>query len=117
MASISSSGTVMMEFYGGLGVIGGTKIMISTPNARVLLDLGLDIPSGTDLFRPPVGTRPGREIADYLNTGQAPALPGIYDPALLPLRGREPANSLILAIRIPDRRLSSSVTPISITTA
>lgn len=105
VASISSSGTVMIEFYGGLGVIGGTKIMISTPNARVLLDLGLDIPSGTDLFRPPVGTRPGREIADYLNTGQAPALPGIYDPALLPLRG--PRAGQLVDLGHPDPRPSA----------
>jgi len=94
-----------IEFYGGLGVIGGSKIMISTPNARVLLDLGLDIPSGADLFRLPVGTRPGHELADYLNTGQAPELPGIYDPALLPIRG--PRAGQLVDLGHPDPRPSA----------
>lgn len=95
----------MIEFYGGLGVIGGSKIMISTPGARVLLDLGLDIPSGADLFRAPVGTRPGHELADYLNTGQAPELPGIYDPALLPVRGPRAAG--LVDLGHPDPRPSA----------
>lgn len=95
----------VIEFYGGLGVIGGSKIMISTPNARVLLDLGLDLPSGVDLFRPPVGTRTGHELADYLNTGQAPELPGIYDPELLPIRG--PRAGRVVDLAHPDPRPSA----------
>lgn len=77
-----TSGT-RIEFWGGLNVIGGSKIMISTERARVLLDFGLDIPSGADLFRPPVRLRPGRELGDYLMSGQAPPVPGVYAPDLL----------------------------------
>lgn len=95
----------VFQFYGGLGVIGGSKIMISTPNGRVLLDLGLDLPSGADLFRPPVGTRIGHELADYLNTGRAPELPGIYDPALLPIRG--PRAGRVVDLGHPDPRPSA----------
>ncbi|SDS20921.1 MBL fold metallo-hydrolase [Microlunatus soli] len=91
----------MIEFYGGLGVIGGSKIMISTPNARVLLDMGLDIPDGLDLFREPVRRRCGGELADYLNTGQAPELPGIYDPAQLPVQGPRADRSEALAVGDP----------------
>ena len=76
-----------IEFYGGVRVIGGSKIMISTPSARVLLDMGLDIPGGADLFRAPVQTRQGHELADYLAVGHAPRLPGIYDPAQLTAYG------------------------------
>ncbi|HJP77646.1 MAG TPA: MBL fold metallo-hydrolase [Pseudonocardiaceae bacterium] len=71
------------EFWGGLGVIGSSKIMISDGGHRVLLDIGLDIPSGANLFRVPVRIRPDRELADRLRVGAAPALPGIYDPAFL----------------------------------
>ena len=42
--------SVSVEFFGGLRVIGSSKIMIWTPNARVLLDMGLDIPAAGDLF-------------------------------------------------------------------
>jgi ribonuclease J len=71
------------EFWGGLGVIGSSKIMISDGGHRVLLDVGLDIPSGANLFRVPVRIRPDRELADRLRVAAAPALPGIYDPAFL----------------------------------
>lgn len=104
MVEHSRQGT-MIEFFGGLGVIGGSKIMISTPNARVLLDIGLDIPSGTDLFRAPVRPRPGRELADYLSTGQAPAMPGVYDPAMLPSRGSRATDLAVLGE--PDPRPSA----------
>jgi ribonuclease J len=72
-----------IEFWGGLGVIGSSKIMITDGGHRVLLDIGLDIPSGANLFRAPVPIRQERELADRLRVGAAPALPGIYDPAFL----------------------------------
>ena len=43
-----------VEFWGGVGVIGSSKVLITEGDHRVLLDFGLDIPRGTDLFRPPV---------------------------------------------------------------
>ncbi len=71
------------EFWGGLGVIGSSKIMISDGGHRVLLDIGLDIPSGANLFRVPVRMRPDSELADRLRVGAAPAMPGVYDSAFL----------------------------------
>ncbi len=102
VSSGRGAGEVAVEFYGGVGVIGGSKIMISTPRARVLLDIGLDIPAGADLFRPPVAARPGHELADLLNLGYAPDLPGIYDPAMLP--GRGPRAGAIAGLAAPDPR-------------
>ncbi|MFH5877726.1 MBL fold metallo-hydrolase [Arthrobacter sp. NA-172] len=72
-----------VEFFGGIGVIGSSKIMISTPEARVLLDMGLDIPAEHDLFRAPVRERPGFELRDRLTVGFAPEIPGVYDPSQL----------------------------------
>lgn len=57
--------------------------MITDGDDRVLLDIGLDIPSGANLFRPPVRIRPERELADRLRVGAAPTMPGVYDPAFL----------------------------------
>jgi ribonuclease J len=74
---------VTIEFWGGLGVIGGSKIMIEDSGHRVLLDIGLDIPSGRDPFRLPVRARPGRELADRLRLDTAPHIPGLFDPAAL----------------------------------
>ena len=75
------------EFWGGLGVIGSSKIMISDGGHRVMLDIGLDIPSGANLFRVPVRIRPDRELADRLRVAPRPRCPGCYDPAFLD-RGR-----------------------------
>ena len=80
---------VTIEFWGGLGVIGGSKVMVEDGGHRVLLDIGLDIPSGRDPFRLPVRPRPGRELADRLRLGVAPRIPGLFDPA-----GLEPGSPL-----------------------
>ncbi len=72
-----------IEFWGGLGVIGSSKIVVADGGHRVLLDIGLDIPSGGNLFRPPVVERPDSALADRLRVGGAPRLPGLFDPAAL----------------------------------
>jgi len=72
-----------VEFWGGVGVIGSSKVLIRDGGHRVLLDLGLDIPKDGDLFRVPAAPRPGRELSDRLRVGAAPAIPGLFDPTAL----------------------------------
>ena len=72
-----------VEFWGGVGVIGSSKVLIRDGGHRVLLDLGLDIPKDGDLFRAPAAPRAGRELADRLRVGAAPAIPGLFDPGAL----------------------------------
>lgn len=88
-----------IQFWGGVGVIGSTKVLIDAGDARVLLDIGLDIPSGVDLFRSPVAERPGHELADRLRVGALPMIDDLYDPAQLagscvdmPARGADSAS-------------------------
>src|SRR5262249_11736572 len=75
------------ECWGGVGVIGSSKVLIHDGGYRVLLDLGLDIPTGADLFRgaarPVPGRERGRELATRLRVGAAAAIPGVYDPVAL----------------------------------
>lgn len=73
-----------IEFWGGVGVIGSSKVLIHEDGYRVLLDLGLDIPGDRDLFRSPVQVPAGDELAARLRVGAAAAIPGIYHPAALP---------------------------------
>ncbi|MBW8806425.1 MAG: MBL fold metallo-hydrolase [Catenulisporales bacterium] len=90
-----------VEFWGGVGVIGSSKVLITEGDHRVLLDFGLDIPRGTDLFRPPVVPRPQSYLADRLRVGAAPRLPGVYDPAMLepgdPLGEQGPATAVFVS--------------------
>ena len=69
-----------VSFWGGVGVIGSSKILIEQDEWRVLLDFGLDYTPGSGLFRAGVHPRPGRELADRLRTGTAPRLPHVYRP-------------------------------------
>ena len=72
-----------IEFWGGVGVIGSSKVLIHDGGHRVLLDLGLDIPRDSDLFRAPVALPRGRELSARLRVGAAPAIAGVYAPAAL----------------------------------
>ena len=81
-----------ITMHGGIRVIGGTKALIETETVRLLLDIGLDIPEGPDLFRAPVAEREGRELADRLLTDHAPWVPGLYDPAQLRVAAGTPAD-------------------------
>jgi ribonuclease J len=72
-----------IEFWGGVGVIGSSKVLIHDGGHRVLLDLGLDIPRGSDLFRGAAALPRGRELSARLRVSAAPAIPGLYDPAAL----------------------------------
>jgi ribonuclease J len=72
-----------VEFWGGVGVIGASKVLIHDAGYRVLLDLGLDIPRDGDLFRAPVTVTSGRQLAARLRVGAAPPIPGLYDRAAL----------------------------------
>ena len=91
------------EFWGGVGVIGSSKVLISDGGHRVLLDLGTDIPKDGDLFRAPAATRPGRGLADRLAVGAAPAVPGVFDPAALDPGDRlgEPAGPAAVFVTHP----------------
>lgn len=84
-----------VQFHGGLREIGASKILVSTEQARVLLDIGLPTSTGSELFGGLVTERPGHELADRLRVGQAPQLPGIWDPDQLPRDS---------ALRTPDPR-------------
>lgn len=84
MAETDKAGDTRVEFFGGLGVIGGSKVCVSTPNARVVFDCGSDIATDPDLFRPPVTPRPGRDLHDRVAVGETRWIPGLFDPVQRP---------------------------------
>ncbi|PWH05845.1 hypothetical protein DEO23_11665 [Brachybacterium endophyticum] len=91
-----------LEVHGGVRVIGGTKVLVSTPRARVLLDIGEDIPSGVDLLRDPTRSRPRQALADALRLGAAPRIPGLFDPRALEAVG--PGAEQLRVLADPDPR-------------
>ncbi|MHB1611853.1 MAG: MBL fold metallo-hydrolase [Sulfobacillus sp.] len=67
-----------ISFWGGVGVIGSSKILIEQEGWRVLLDFGLDFSPGAGLFRQGVKLRSAYALYDRLKTGQVPLIPHIY---------------------------------------
>jgi ribonuclease J len=67
-----------VSFWGGVGVIGSSKILVEQGGWRVLLDFGLDYTPGAGPFRAGVTPRPGRELHDRILTGLAPRIPHVY---------------------------------------
>lgn len=71
-----------ISFWGGVGVIGSSKILIEQDGWRVLLDCGLDYQPGAGLFRLGVNPRPEvhHRLRDRLRIGGAPHIPHLYRP-------------------------------------
>jgi ribonuclease J len=69
-----------LRFYGGVGVIGSTKVVVEQSGWRVLLDMGADIPGREVLVRPPLRLTPGSELRTRLRVGEAPAIEQLYRP-------------------------------------
>lgn len=67
-----------LRFYGGVGVIGSTKLVVEEDGWRVVLDMGLDIPGREGLVRSPLRLTPGSELRTRLRLGEAPAIDGLY---------------------------------------
>ncbi|MGY5764383.1 MBL fold metallo-hydrolase [Brachybacterium sp. DNPG3] len=88
--------------HGGVRVIGGTKILLETETARVLLDVGSDIVEGPDLLRAPVQERSATAAADRIRLGLAPRIPGLFDADRLAAVG--PGADEIRALAAPDPR-------------
>jgi ribonuclease J len=69
-----------LRFYGGVGVIGATKLAVEQDGYRVLLDMGADIPGREGLVRDPVRLPAGSELRTRLLLGEAPRIPHVFRP-------------------------------------
>lgn len=67
-----------ISFWGGVGVIGSSKVLIEQDGWRIILDFGLEFNPGQGLFRGRAQLRSGHELEDRLRTGIAPWLPYVY---------------------------------------
>ena len=69
-----------LRFYGGVGVIGSTKVVVEQDGHRVVLDMGLDIPGREGLVRAPLSLTPGSELRTRMRLGEAPPIERLYRP-------------------------------------
>jgi ribonuclease J len=69
-----------LRFYGGVGVIGATKVVVEQDGWRVLLDMGADIPGREGLVRSPLHLPAGTELRARILLGEAPPIERLYRP-------------------------------------
>lgn len=67
-----------ISFWGGIGHVGSSKVLIEQDGWRVLLDLGLDYGPNSRLFSADVHPRLGRQLHDRIATQTAPPIPYLY---------------------------------------
>lgn len=81
---------VEITCYGGVGEIGGNKILIEDNGTRIWLDFGMSFGRFNDYFEEfmqPRGTHTG--LKDYFEIGLLPDVEGLYAPDLLQVTGRD----------------------------
>jgi len=71
-----------LEFFGGVGEIGGTKIALEDEGRRVLLDFGMSYARRKLFYEEYLQPRAGAGLNDFLAMGIVPPLEGVYRPDL-----------------------------------
>ena len=74
-----------LTFYGGLGEIGGNKILLEDKGTRILLDFGKSFSSRAKFYDWTERPRQANGIGDFFALGLLPQIQGIYRRDLLKL--------------------------------
>jgi ribonuclease J len=87
-----------LAFYGGVGEIGGNKILLRDGATRVLLDFGQSFTMGEDYFYRWLSPRSLYGLRDYFEFDLLPRIRGLYDPRHLAHTDLPPADPAIDAV-------------------
>jgi ribonuclease J len=80
---------ISITAYGGVGEIGGNKILVEDGAHRVFLDFGMSFGKMGDFFEDFLQPRTNSGLRDLLTLGVLPKIDGIYRQDLLELEGLE----------------------------
>lgn len=69
---------VKLSFYGGVGVIGGNKILLEDKGTKIFLDFGMNFEKYARFFTEYMPMRKCAAISDLIQLGLLPDLKGIY---------------------------------------
>ena len=67
-----------LTFYGGVGEIGGNKILLEDRDAKILFDFGSGFSDGLDFFSSGIEPRRVNGLGDYFEFGLMPKIKGLY---------------------------------------
>jgi len=89
-----------ITFYGGVGEIGGNKILLEDQDTRVFFDFGMSFNQFGKYFSEFLKPRKCNGLGDYLATGLLPDIPGVYREDYLRHMGRGKEDRLVDALLI-----------------
>lgn len=72
-----------LTFYGGVGEIGGNKILVEDKGTRIFFDFGESFGFGVDYFAGWLEARAINGLGDYFEFGLLPKIKGLYSKKLL----------------------------------
>ncbi|RME54344.1 MBL fold metallo-hydrolase [Candidatus Woesearchaeota archaeon] len=72
-----------LRFYGGVGEIGGNKILLKDKNAKIYLDFGQSFSFGEDFFYEWLAPRTANGLEVYFEFDLVPKIEGIYSKEML----------------------------------
>ncbi len=78
---------VKLTFYGGVGEIGGNKILVEDEGTRVFFDFGQSFGFGASYFTGWLEPRTVNGLGDYFEFGLLPNVKGLYSKKLLATTG------------------------------
>lgn len=79
-----------LTFYGGVGEIGGNKILLEDGDTRIFLDFGMSFGAESEFFSEFLGPKKCNGVGDYIDLGLIPDLEGLYRPDYVEKMKRTP---------------------------
>ncbi|MBI4297484.1 MAG: hypothetical protein HY676_03030 [Chloroflexi bacterium] len=76
-----------LTFYGGVGEVGGNKVLIEDAETRLFLDFGISFHRMGDFYEEFLQPRTNNALRDQLRLGIVPRVDGIYRSDLLKVEG------------------------------
>jgi ribonuclease J len=89
-----------LTFYGGVGEIGGNKILLEDQDTKVFLDFGMSFNQQGKYFSEFLTPRKCNGLGDYFATGLLPDIPGVYREDYLRHMGRSKEDQQVDAVLI-----------------
>jgi len=103
--NILGSTLTSLTFYGGVGEIGGNKILLEDKDTRLLLDFGMSFNQSGKFFSEFLQPRKCNCIEDLMMTGLLPDLKGVYRLDYLCHQGRDKEECSIDAVLLSHAHL------------